>query len=126
MAEARVRFATTEHRERLFMGFEAGAAILFSAGCLGVYLDGSFVTAKEVPNDFDAAWNPVGVNANMLDPVLLDFSNKRENQKKRFFGEFFISTNENTPGATFLEFFQRERFSGRKKGIVLVTPSNAS
>ena len=46
---------------------------LKNAGCLTVYLNGSFVTNKEVPNDFDACWEEDGVDPAVLDPVLLTF-----------------------------------------------------
>jgi hypothetical protein len=50
------RYATTEHRVRLLTGLRAALDSLRSAGCRRAYLDGSFVTAKTVPGDFDACW----------------------------------------------------------------------
>ena len=43
------------------------------AGCRRAYVDGSFVTAKEVPGDFDGCWEAEDVDPDALDPVLLDF-----------------------------------------------------
>jgi hypothetical protein len=54
-----------------------------------VYIDGSFVTSGETPNDFDACWDIHGVDAARLDPVLLVFENQRAAQKIKYQGEFF-------------------------------------
>ena len=48
------RFGYTPWRRKLLDGLEAALASLRAAGCDRVYLDGSFVTAKEEPADFDA------------------------------------------------------------------------
>ena len=53
------------------------------AGCRTVYIDGSFVTNKEIPNDFDACWEEAGVAPELLDPVLLRFDAGRAEQKAR-------------------------------------------
>jgi len=81
LPEIEARFTQTPHRKRLFDGFCMAASNLQAAGCSTVYLDGSFVTEKHHPNDFDATWEPTGVDPYKLDPVLLDFKNKREAQK---------------------------------------------
>ncbi len=59
------------------------------AGCRTVYVDGSFVTNKEIPGDFDACWEEAGVDPTMLDPVLLTFENGRTAQKAKYHGELF-------------------------------------
>ena len=66
------RYATNERREQLVNGLRAAIESLRTAGCSRVYLDGSFVTDKELPGDFDACWEADGVDADLLDPVLLD------------------------------------------------------
>src|SRR5258708_6051261 len=81
LEEVAKRFARTDHRAWLFEGVIAVAEALRSAGCMRMYLDGSFVTAKERPNDYDGCWDPTRVNPKQLDPVLLDFSNGRAAQK---------------------------------------------
>ena len=48
-----------------------------------MYLDGSFVTAKEFPSDFDGCWDPDGVDGAKLDPVLLVYDNLRAAQKAK-------------------------------------------
>lgn len=118
--ELRVRFATTPHRRMLFAGFERATAALTRAGCRAVYLDGSFVTNKPHPEDFDGCWEMAGVDPALLDPVLLRFEKKRAAQKRAFHGEMFIAEFPGAPGVTFLEFFQVEKYSGRPKGILRV------
>ena len=86
-----------------------------------MYIDGSFVTAKEKPNDFDACWEPTGVDPNLLDPVLLDFNNRRLAQKLKYGGELFPATSKaeaTPPYRTFLDFFQRDKATGKPKGII--------
>jgi hypothetical protein len=120
LAEIEAVFATTPHRRALFAGFLRVVVALEIAGCTAVYLDGSFVTGKPHPADFDGCWSMVGVDPTRLDPILLRFENKREAQKLKFLGEMFIAEGFGAPGITFLEFFQRERFSGLPKGILRV------
>lgn len=85
-------------------------------------MDGSFVTIKAVPNDFDVAWDPNGVDLprlKILEPVFFDFFNSRAAQKAKFFGEFFPSSASADPaGNTFLEFFQIDKHTGNQKGII--------
>ena len=52
-------------------GLKAAMVSLKDAGCKTVYVDGSFVTGKERPGDFDACWEEEGVDPIVLDPVLL-------------------------------------------------------
>src|SRR3954447_5048833 len=83
------RFSGSNKRQVLIKGLKKAASLLARAGCRALYVDGSFVTAKEVPGDFDACWDLTGVDDTKLDPVFLDFSNRRRAQKARFGGELF-------------------------------------
>lgn len=95
--------------------------MLATAGCTAAYIDGSFVSAKDFPRDFDVCWDARGVDPTVLDPVFLDFSNSRAAQKRRFMGEFFpAQLPEGASGKTFLEFFQTDKDSGNPKGIVAI------
>lgn len=115
------RFGTTPRRLKLIEGLRKALQSLLGAGCRTAYIDGSFVTAKEVPGDFDACWDPLGVDGNQLDPVLLDFSNRRAVQKEKFGGELFPSSAlADLAGSTFLEFFQVDKATGEAKGIVAI------
>ena len=114
------RFATNAKRKALFEGLVKGCEALKIAGCSIVYLDGSYITSKPSPLDFDVCWDPVGVDPTKLDPVLLDFSNKRKNQKLKYGGEFFPSSLKADGSNTFFNFFQIDKESGNNKGIIRI------
>ena len=65
------------------MGIES----LRRAGCRTVYIDGSFATSKEIPNDFDACWEEAGVEPELLGPVLLRFDVGSAEQEARYLGK---------------------------------------
>ncbi len=87
-------------------------------------VDGSFVTAKSIPNDFDGCWSTEGVDfdlLNLIDPILLTFGNGRAAQKAKYLGELFpADTTEFGTGRTFLEFFQIDKETGDQKGIIAI------
>ena len=120
IAEVALAFATTPHRRWLFEGFRRVVEALQAAGCGVVYLDGSFTTGKPHPDDYDGCWDHTGMDLALLDLVLLEFSNKRAAQKRKFLGEMFPALLANGPGRTFLDFFQIEKFSGQPKGIIRI------
>jgi hypothetical protein len=114
------RFGTNERRREILAGLLRALQALKAAGCRRAYVDGSFVTSKEVPGDFDGCWDHEGVDFDGLDPVLLDFEGHREAQKAKFDGEMFLSmTQADALGRRFLDFFQLDR-DGRPKGIVQI------
>jgi hypothetical protein len=116
--EFQIRFGASAYRTSLLTGLLEAAKLLAAAGCKTLYVDGSFVTAKPFPGDFDACWDDTGVDASLLDPVFFDFKNRRAAQKLRFKGELFLANSFGAPGFTFLKFFQRDKNSGKPKGIV--------
>jgi len=120
LADVEKVFASTEWRAKLFDGLKRGIDALKHAGCKTVYLDGSFTTEKPKPQDYDACWEMAGVIDTKLDPVLLDFSNKRERQKRKFLGEFFPSGAVADGRQTFVEFFQNDRHTGKSKGLLRI------
>jgi hypothetical protein len=116
------RFGTNTRRKRLLKKLSAALKLLRAAGCRRVYLNGSFVTSKRKPNDYDVAWDSKGVNVRKLlasEPAFGDFDYRRAKQIKRFGGEFFpAGAAADLGGNTFLEFFQIDKKSGLSKGIV--------
>jgi|SRR5436305_2828823 len=119
--ELETRFNGSPCRVELLVGLREALVALHDAGCRTAYVDGSFVTAKEEPGDFDGCWDAMGVDASLLDPVLLEFAHPRTAQKERFGGELFPAAAQADPksGALFLDFFQRGR-DGEQKGIVQI------
>ncbi|MHB1570357.1 MAG: DUF6932 family protein [Solirubrobacteraceae bacterium] len=115
------RYASNQRRGQLLDGLRAALESLRAAGCPRVYLNGSFVTDKELPGDFDACWEAGGVDPARLDPVLLDFSDRRAAQKARYGGELFPADVAAEPGGMrFVDYFQRDRITGEAKGIVAI------
>jgi hypothetical protein len=119
--EIEERLAFNPRRRRLLAGFREACELLRKAGCRLVYLDGSFVTTKEHPGDFDACWDIQQVDDEALDPVFWDFSQGRAAQKRRFLGEFFpAQLPEGATGRAFVEFFQVNKLTGAPKGILVI------
>ncbi len=105
----------------LLSGLRAALENLKSAGCTRAYIDGSFVTDKEYPNDYDACWEEAEVNPYALDPVLLDFSDARAAQKAKYLGELFpAGAIADSHRRTYLDFFQIDRDTENPKGIVSI------
>ena len=119
--EVVVRFGGSAWRARLLEGLRGALLSLKSAGCTVAYIDGSFVTAKREPGDFDACWDEAGVDPDALDPVLLNFDNKRAAQKAKYSGELFpASVFADLKGNSFLHFFQIDKATGDPKGIIAI------
>jgi hypothetical protein len=122
--EVEQKFGTDHHRKRLLGGLRRVLETLAAAGCRTAYLDGSFVTTKTIPSDFDGAWEMTDVDLQQLqalEPLLFDFSNRRAAQKAKYFGEMFPAQfGETGSGRTFLEFFQQDKDTGAAKGIVAI------
>ena len=115
------RYGGNAWRKLLLSGLRAAIVSLRDAGCKIVYVDGSFVTDKEIPGDFDACWEETGVDPAILDPVLLTFANGRAEQKAKYLGELFPASSDAVgDGFTFWDFFQTDRDTGRRKGIIAI------
>ena len=120
LKEIEGRFATSDHRKHLFAGFKNGVIALQKAGCRKIYLDGSFITEKSIPGDFDVCWDRIGVDDKKLDPVFYDFKDKRKKQKERFYGEFFPMHLFADRTHVFLDYFQIDKYTGNAKGIICI------
>ena len=113
------RFGWNEKRRGLLDGLAEALDLLASAGCQRVWINGSFVTAKDEPGDVDVCWDTEGVDLDRIDPIFLDVSRGRAAQKERFGCEFLPNATEAISGLVFAEFFQNER-DGSRKGIVIL------
>lgn len=118
-ADLAPRFAANSHRTFLLSGFERACRNFARAGCQTILLDGSFISTKELPSDYDAAWEINGVDPDLLDPVLLEFSNKRAAMKAKYGGEFFPSSAYAAVSVLYRDFFQKDR-NGVPKGVLLL------
>ena len=95
---------------------------LKAAGCRTIYINGSFVTSKTYPNDFDACWDIDDTDFDYLRihaPRLLNYTDSAA-QKAMYGGEIYFS--EQRVGSyeeTSIEFFQKDR-SKNRKGIIAI------
>jgi hypothetical protein len=112
-------FVWNERRRFLYSGLARAINSLRFAGCRAVIVDGSFVTAKNMPLDWDAAFDPFGVDPRRLDPILLKFDDGRKAMRAKYLGDMFPWTAlaDGTTGSIYRDFFQRDRM-GVPKGIV--------
>jgi len=118
------RYGYTSWRRHLLGGLLDALRLLKAAGCRRAYIDGSFVTAKEEPADFDACWDAEGVDFDVVDERLLTFDKGRAAQKAAFAGELFTADSRADPqGTLFRDFFQTDR-DGNRKGIVVIDLQN--
>ena len=118
LKELETVFANNPRRKELFEGLKKVIKSFSEAGCKILYIDGSYVTEKENPGDYDLCWESANVDLKKLDPVLLDFTNKRAAQKQKYLGECFPANVEAGLGKFFIDFFQTDRFTGKAKGII--------
>lgn len=112
--EIRAHFGGTDHRMALLVGIRRVIDELRDAGCQGIWLDGSFVTAKEHPGDFDLCYDLASTDVSRLHSTLRTLRD-RTAMKERYGGDILPTD----PAMPFLEFFQTDR-DGRAKGIVRV------
>jgi hypothetical protein len=117
--EVAERFGGTARRDALLQGLLRAAANLRAAGARVLWLDGSFVTDKEEPDDWDGVWDPSNADLAKVDPVLIDpadLAAGRYRQKAKYAGELLVGT-ETATRMPFQVFFQLDK-NGDPKGIV--------
>lgn len=120
LQEVKDFLAFNPHRLNLFNGLVSAATLLARAGCQYLYLDGSYVTDKEIPSDFDACWSIDEVDLDLLDSIIWDIENGTIAQKIRFGGELYPNCIEGASGKLFKEFFKNEKHTNQEKGIVVI------
>ncbi|MEH2383125.1 MAG: hypothetical protein V7K27_30285 [Nostoc sp.] len=117
-------FGTSLTRQRMIDGLELAMTQLKAAGCITIYIDGSFVTSKQKPGDFDACWEDNGVDINYLEsiaPTLFNFALRRAEQKIKYKGEIFPSNYPaNDSGTAYIDFFQFDTRTNTRKGIIAI------
>lgn len=116
------RFAWNNGRRTLVSGLRRALSNLAAAGVRRVWIDGSFVTSKDEPNDVDGCWEyHEGIDETKLDEVFLDLAPPREAMKQKYGVDFLISGTPllNGGGQSVEEFFQLDR-DGNRKGILLI------
>ncbi len=117
-------FGFNSHRLSLIEGLKKAIDDLKSAGCKRIYVDGSFVSKKVTPNDYDACWEHAGMDMEKLYndyPIFFDVRPPRANQKKYYKGELFIAAAvaKLNPITMYINFFQSDR-EDKPKGVISI------
>ena len=130
IAEVEKEFGKSTNRRILLMsGLRKAIDEFRKAGVKRIYLDGSFVTGKDEPEDIDGCWSIEGLEQANLDKMDSDFWNHptplaaRECQKrikaKYYLDFYFAEMIEAGSMKPFPKFFQVNRV-GDPKGIIRI------
>lgn len=109
------RYSHNHYRKRLIKEMSSAFKNLKKAGCTTVFTDGSFVTDKQKPNDYDGCLDVIGVDTCSLDFSLKDCQSKRIAQKIKFYEEIFPATMCSKHGQTALIFFKKAEIAAQKE-----------
>jgi hypothetical protein len=108
-------------RREIFQGLLLLIKDLKTISSPAIYLDGSYVTAKALPNDIDVCWDEGSGTRYAYElknmPVLFN----RNEAKKRYKADVFpAKIVENDSKKMFVDFFQEDKDTGIKKGILKI------
>jgi hypothetical protein len=122
--EVEAKFATNFKRKVIFEGLLRLIDDLRKIGCSIIYLDGSYITTKELPGDMDICWDNTGIdlyNAFAIMPVLWDLDPPRREQQHLYTADIFpANIIEASSRKYFIDFFQCDKNSGSPKGIIQI------
>ena len=113
------KFGVNKQRLKLLEGLKKGLNLLQKYGCTEVCIDGSFVTAKLLPNDIDVAYDNTRMDWKKFikeQPEFNDIKNGSRIQKEKYQSDFYAY---NAFEDSILQFFQFDR-DGNPKGIVKI------
>lgn len=124
LEELKEKMGWSRKRRDLLEGLEEVLELMASCGVVRAYLDGSFVTDKDRPNDidgcFDLSEDVTAEDLRRLVPVFPPSPFNRAEAKRRFGVDFFpAAATELGSGQPFLRFLQTDR-EGRERGVLSV------
>lgn len=118
------KFMNTPWRSKFKQGLMQLIYDLNSIGVSTIYIDGSFVTNKRLPNDMDICWEDTGIDytaAQTMHPILFDWKFPRKKQQSKYGADVFPARlYEGGSKLYFLDFFQNIKYSSERKGIVKI------
>jgi hypothetical protein len=113
------KFAYNEKRKMLFENIKQLAHDLKEAGCEKLYLDGSYITGKLEPGDFDACWEPFSKKGAVKHPSLLDETEFGvEARKDQYNGDIFPRYIDGYGDR--VQHWQHDSRTGQVKGILVI------
>jgi len=124
--EFKQRFVYGTKRNEIFNGILRLIEDLKAVGCNAMYVDGSYISEKQRPNDADICWEMIDdpiyeAYAKRTCPVLFMTKGKRPEQQARYCSDVFIADAvELSTGLAFLNFFQKIKYSTEPKGIIKI------
>lgn len=126
LEELKEKMGWSRRRRELLEGLEESLGLMAACRVERVYLDGSFVTDKDRPNDidgcYDLAEDVTDDDLGRLAPIFPPSPSNRAEAKRRFGVDFFpAAATELGSGQPFLRFFQTDR-EGRERGVLSVEP----
>ena len=124
LEELKGKMGWSFRRRELLEGLEEALELMASRSVVRVYLNGSFVTDKDRPNDVDGCYDLAedvrAEDLGRLAPIFPPSPSNRAEAKRRFGVDFFpAAATELGSGQPFLRFFQIDR-EGRKRGVLSV------
>lgn len=114
--EVEARFTNNIQRKRLFQALLKVLGILRGCNCPEVYLNGSFITTKSEPEDYDLCYEPTGINGT---EEFKQFLETRETRKKEYLGDIFPRMPQPPYETDHVEDWQIGR-DGEVKGIIRI------
>ncbi len=124
LEELKEKMGWSRKRRELLEGLEEALELMAACRATRAYLDGSFVTDKDRPNDIDGCYDlaeDVTVeDLKRLAPIFPPSPSNRVEARRRFGVDFFpAAVTELGSGQPFLRFFQTDR-EGRERGVLSV------
>lgn len=117
-------FGFSPRRQILMKGLYEVIQVLKQCGCEAIFIDGSMVTDKLEPDDWDACFKGNGEVIKQLYAIdadlVLDDSAKRDRQKAKYKGELYPPYAQAERDVCYIDFFQRVKGCKRKKGIIKI------
>ncbi|MDH5415200.1 MAG: hypothetical protein OEW87_13775 [Flavobacteriaceae bacterium] len=111
---------SSDRRKVLMQGLREAAENLEKAGVKKIWVNGSFITDKDEPNDIDGCWEYNDLmDLSAIDPVFLSKNSRAEVKEKYGLGFFIAQRIEGRSKKPFPKFFQVNR-DGDAKGILFV------
>lgn len=107
-------------RKKLMKGLRDAVQNFEASGINTIWINGSFITDKNEPNDIDGCWEyHSGVDLKKLDPVFFSRTGREEMRSKYGLDFFIANIVEMESGLPFPKFFQKNR-NGNPKGIIKI------
>jgi hypothetical protein len=120
-AEVLERFGWNQTRRAQLDGLADALRLLARSGCTKVWLNGSFVTAKDEPGDFDAVWGSHRHRRRRPRPDLLRTVRRAAPTEAALRRRVVPNWINFSSDSVFAEFFQQDRY-GNTKGIIVIDP----